>query len=152
MDIHNLLDQVKISVIANPVAAGQADNPSAHRVDMLGYDGVLFLFHVEVFAATACATVSVEGGATDADPTATGALTGATCTYTDTVGGVYDNSVLAINVYKPQLRYLATTRIGTVANVTWGPCIAIQYKASQVPVDHTLAVHGILASASVNSV
>ena len=149
MEFHNLLTQIKLVTIGIRVTAGQADNPSAQRVDTLGYDGCLFLAQVEVFAATACATFSIEGAATDVDPTATGALTGATCTVTDTTGGVYDGGWMAIDVYKPQLRYLATTRIGTVANVTWGPCLAILYKGTQAPEVETAAARRLLVSASV---
>jgi hypothetical protein len=153
MEFHTLLDQVVIDTIDIRHAAGQADNPSAQRTDMLGFDGALFLSQVEVFAAGAVATFSIEESATEADPTAAGALTGASVAVTDTTGGVYDGGWLAINVYKPQLRYLAGTRIGTVGNVTWGPLLVIKYKGTQAPAVQSGAARGIIGTAvSVNSV
>lgn len=149
MNIHNLLQNCKIDVIGALVAAANSTDSNSDRVDMAGYEGCLFLATCTVFAAGAVATLTIEGGDTDADPTATGALTGASATITDTAGATYDNGILAINVHKPLNRYLQAVRTSSGGNVTFGPLIAIRYNGELANVAQDAA--DILDSASVYS-
>jgi hypothetical protein len=137
--MNSLLNNTKFEVIGPLVAAGQADTPSVTRVDMAGYDGCLFICTCTVFAANGVATFSIEGSATDADPGAGAKLTGAEVAITDGGGGT-TTGLLIIDVYQPQLRYLAGTRISSVANVTFGPLIAIKYNGKTGPVTQGAAV------------
>jgi hypothetical protein len=148
--MHNLLQNVQIDVIGALVAAANNTDSNSSRVDMAGYEGCLFLCTCTVFAAGGVATLTIEGGATDADPTATGALTGASATITDTAGAVYNNTILAINVHKPQDRYLQAVRVSSAANVTFGPLIAIRYNGDVLPV--TQDTDSIVDSAEVYGV
>jgi hypothetical protein len=131
--MNSLLNNTKFEVIGPLVAAGQADTPSASRVDMAGYDGCLFICCATVFAAGGVATFSIEGSATDADPGAGAKLTGAEVAVTDAGAGT-TTGLLIIDVFKPKLRYLAGTRISSVANVTFGQLIAIKYCGKAAPV------------------
>lgn len=148
--MHDLLQNVKIDVIGALVGAANSTDSNSSRVDMSDYEGCLFLCTCTVFAAGGVATLTIEGGATDADPTATGALTGATATITDAGGATYNNTILAVNVYKPQDRYLQAVRTSSGGNVTFGPLIAIRYNGNVLPVTQDTA--DIVASASVNGV
>ncbi len=150
MNIHNLLQNVKIDAIGALVAASNNTDDNSSRVDMAGYEGCLFLCTCTVFAAGGVATLTIEGGTTDADPGAANALTGASATITDAAGATYNNGILAINVHKPLKRYLQAVRTSAGGNVTFGPLIAIRYNGEVAPVVQDDA--DILDSASVYAV
>jgi hypothetical protein len=146
----NLLQNANITTIGALVAAANNTDNNSSRVDMAGYDSCLFLAEVAVSVNTGVATLTIEGGTTDADPGASNALVGATATATDGSGGALNNKLLAINVYQPAKRYLQAVRTSTVANITFGPVIAIRYNGKSAPITQDVAE--ILASASVAGV
>jgi hypothetical protein len=148
--IMNLLENTNISTIGALVAAANNTDSNSSRVDMAGYDSCLFLAEVAVSANTGVATLTIEGGTTDADPGAGNALTGATATATDGSGGALNNMLLAINVHQPAKRYLQAVRTSAVANITFGPVIAIRYNGKAMPITQLAAE--VVASASVSGV
>jgi hypothetical protein len=145
--MNNLLPNIKIETIGALVAAANNTDANSSRVDMAGYDGCLFLAEVAVSVNTGVATLTIEGGATDADPGAGNALTGATATATDAGGATLNNKILVIDVYKPVKRYLQAVRTSGVANITFGPVIAIKYRGGAFPITPDTAE--VLASAGV---
>lgn len=139
---HNLLKNIKIDPIGALVASANNTDNDSKVVDMAGFDGCLFIAEVALMTSGGVAALTIEGIATDA--TGTGAaLTGAVATITETASALYANSLLVVNVRRPQLRYLQAVRTSTTQTVTFGPLIAIRYKGeTPVPITQTVPAAG----------
>lgn len=132
----NLLHNVKITKIQDHTTAASTDVES-DIVDMAGYEGVVFVTSFGTAAAgNLCKvkgnTVGTTVGITDLAGTAT-------------APGASDEDV-AIDVFRPQYRYLSFTAIRDVSS-TVESMWAIQYGAKHPPVTNT--VSGTLLSKSV---
>jgi hypothetical protein len=149
--MQNLLSNMKIDAVGALVAAALNTDLRTTIVDMSGYDGVLWIAEIAVTANTAVATFVAEGAAVNVAGSMV-ALTGATCTVTDAGGAAYNNSLLVIDVYRPLLRFQCAHRYSTIANVTFGPVIAIRYRGKSFPITQTATITGVVASAAVQGV
>ena len=124
----NLLnEEIKLSLVQVQVADGQTD-PVSSRVDMAGYDGVVFVAIMGVITTTGTFNMVVKQAATDIEGTA---LSGATVTATGSANG---DKLLAIDVFRPTKRYVGVVLTLAVANSIIGGVLAIQYKAAARPV------------------
>jgi hypothetical protein len=130
--VGSLLEEVKITKLNDATAAGvTAINSTV--VDMAGFDGVVFLTNAGTIAATGTATVKVQqdvavgmGGAADL------ASTGQAFVDTD------DNKSVAVDVKRPNERYLRLVIARATANSDWGPIWALQYRTRKLPVTQGL--------------
>lgn len=130
--VGNLLDGVKITKLNDATAAGITTINSA-VVDMQGFDGVVFLTNTGTIAATGTATVkaqqdTVVGMAGAADL----AGTGQALIDTD------DNKSVAVDVKRPNERFLRLVIARATANSDWGAIWALQYRARKAPVTQGL--------------
>lgn len=124
----NLLQNCKITKLQDQTASGSSDVES-DILDMAGYEGVLFLTSFGTAAADNVAKVK-------------GNTVGTTVGITDLAGtalvpGASDEDV-AIDVFRPALRYLSFTAIRGTAS-TLESIWAIQYGARTRPVTNTVA-------------
>jgi hypothetical protein len=104
-------------------AAGVTDVVPASRIDMQGWDGCLFLVKIGAIDATGTVDATVRHSATDA----AGAKTTLAAAQLADTG---DNSLIALDIRDPQLRYLDLIVERGTANSEVDSIVAIQYRGS----------------------
>lgn len=143
----SLMKDIEIREVGAPVAAGSSIDNNSDRIDMAGYEGVVFVCAVEDSVDTGVAALTIEQNASDSD-SGMAALAGAVATATSAANDDLNNKLLAVDVYRPRERYVQAVRSSTTANIAFGTLIAILYGRKKLPIaDHAT----ILASASVTS-
>lgn len=142
-----LLQDILASVAGVAVVAGATIDSNGSRLDMAGYEGVMFLQVIDDSVATGVATLKVEQNTADSDSgmaALAGAVAEATCTVNDDLNG----KLLLVDVYRPRERYVQAVRTSLTANIAFGQLIAIRYGTRKLPVASDASV---AASASVTS-
>lgn len=133
--MNNLLQDCKITRVMNAVAAGTtAQNGST--LDMSGYDGVLFVASFGTLTATQVTSLKAQQDA------ASGMGTAADLAGT-LVGPLADgdgNKCLALDVYRPQERYVRCVVNRATANAVIDGVIAIQYRSRKAPVTQSTTI------------
>ncbi len=117
-----LSEQFKLTQIQAGLADGQSD-PNSSRVDMAGYDGVLFLCGIGTITGSGTVLMTAKQAATDI---AGDALSGATAQADTSTDG---DKVLMIDIFRPKDRYLGVTLTRAVANSVIGGVWALQYRS-----------------------
>ncbi|MBN2024076.1 MAG: hypothetical protein JW809_14935 [Pirellulales bacterium] len=122
-----LSEDVKLTLVQPGLADGQTD-PDSARVDMQGFDGVMFVGVVGTITGSGTVELAVKQADTDI---VGAALAGASAT---AEGSANSDKLLVIDIDKPRKRYVGTTLTRAVANSIYGGTIAIQYKGRNKPV------------------
>ena len=130
--VGNLLEEVKITKLNDATAAGTSAINSG-IVDMAGFDGVVFLTSTGTILATGTATIKAQQGQVSNLSDAAD-LAGTSQAFVDTD----DNKSVAIDIKRPNERYLRCVIERAVANSDWGPIWAIQYRTRKLPVTQGL--------------
>jgi len=131
--MHELLNRCQFDYVGALVTAASNTDSNSTRLDMSGYDGVLFLTTITDSVATGVATLKVEANTIDSDTgmaLVTGATKSATCAINDDLNAM----LLIVDVYKPQKRYVQGVRVSGTANIAFGEIHAIRYRAHVAPV------------------
>lgn len=120
----------KITKVANYAAASTTDVDSA-RVDMTGYDSVIFIASIGDVTSGAVIQLVAKSNAADSTSSSTTEKSG-----TSTTAGAsnMDNCLVAVDLHKPTLRYAYATLIIDTQNAVFESMFAIQYNAKNVPV------------------
>lgn len=130
----NLLENVKITQVLGYFAAAQTTR-KADIIDMAGYEGCLFLFHLGTILNTGTIKAVVYGDAANST-SAMAELTGTTAYTVTATTAAYAKSVIAVDVYQPDPvlhRYLeAQLQLGA-ANTEILGITAIQYNGKLHP-------------------
>jgi hypothetical protein len=135
----NLLKNVKIQEVLEPVAAGAAIDSNSDRLDMQNYEGVIFMVPITDCLDTGVATLTIEQNTADSD-TGMAALSGATATATSAANDDLNNTLLIVDVYRPRERYVQAVVTSATANIAYGTMIAIQYGPKKAPVTQPTSV------------
>lgn len=138
----NLLNEVKITRVANAAAAAQTEVLSS-VLDMQGYDGVMFVALLGDITATSVLTLTAKGNTASSTSSPTPVTQVATAAFTAGASDA-DNKVLVVDVFDPALRYVFASLTRTTANAVVDGIIAIQYTAELRP---TTKDASVLASA-----
>lgn len=142
-----LYQDIDIREVGAPVAAGSSIDDNSDRIDMAGYEGVIFVAPVTDSVATGVATLTVEQNSADSD-TGMAALSGASATATCAVNDDLNDQLMIVEVHRPRERYVQAVRSSATANIAFGTITAILYGARKMPVsDHAT----VLDSATVTS-
>lgn len=142
-----LLKDIAIDVVGAPVAAANNTDANSTRLDMTGFEGVIFIAPVTDSVDTGVATLTVEQNTADSD-TGMAALAGAVATATSAANDDLNGKALVVEVHRPRERYVQAVRASATANIAFGSVIAIRYGARRVPLADAAT---ILASATVTS-
>jgi hypothetical protein len=129
----NLSKNTDINYGGAAVAAAIGTDDNSSRFDMAGYDGLLFFTTITDSDATGVATLSVEENSADSDTGMT-AISGASAAKTCTDNDDINETLLIVDVYKPQKRYLQGVRTSATANIAFGEIHAIRYKGKMGPI------------------
>ena len=129
----NISKNVDILECLAPVSAGSSIDSNSDRLDMQGFEGVVFIVPITDSASTVVATLTVEENSADSDTGMT-AISGASATATCSTNDDLNNLLLIVDVYKPQERYVQGVVTSATANIAYGNMIAIRYKARECPI------------------
>lgn len=128
----NLSKSCKITRVLNAVAAGTTDQDST-GVDMLGFDGVMFVAAFGTLTATQVTTVVAQGGS-DNSSFAT------TIGTSDALADADSNKVIVLDCYNPSTRYVRLRVDRGTANAVIDGVWAVQYRGHKAPVTHSTTV------------
>jgi len=112
--------------LAAVAAADDTDSDSA-LVDTSGYEGCIFVTPITDSVATGVATLTAKQCDTSGGTYA--ALSGAVATATCAINDDLNSTLLIVDVYRPQERYLKANLASLTANIAFGDTIAILYGA-----------------------
>ena len=137
-----LTDNVKIMEVLTADAAANNTDANSDRIDMQGWDGIVFIVPITDITGTAVATLKVEANTIDSD-TGMAAITGASASVTSGGDDDENDTLLIVDVFRPQKRYVQGVITSSAANVAFGNTIAIQYKGSKSPITQHSSVQAI---------
>lgn len=133
--VGHLLEEVKVTKLNDATAAGVTAINSG-IVDMSGFDGVVFMTSSGTILATGTATIKAQQGA-QSNLSDAADLAGTSQAFADTD----DNKSVAIDLKRPNERYLRCVIARATANSDWGPIWALQYRTRKLPVTQGLDKH-----------
>jgi len=146
MNVHNLLNNVKITrVSADGAGAASATPTKATIIDMDGFESVCFVALMGNVLDTSALALKAAGAATN-DTGAMALLTGSAA-FTAGASDA-DDKLLILDVVKPPYRYIEAQIFHVTANGPFDGILAIQYNGSRVPVTQGSTV---IASATSDS-
>lgn len=132
--MHGLLDNFEVRYVGAAVAAGSSIDDNSARIDMAGYESVMFMTTITDSVATGVATLVVQESDADSDDamaSVTGTAATVTCAENDDVNG----TMLVTEYRKPAKRYVQATRTSATANIAYGEVIAV-LKPLRRPAEH----------------
>lgn len=132
-----LLKDIEIREVLAPVAAGSSIDSNSDRIDMAGFEGVIFIAPITDSAITGIATATIQQNTADSD-TGMAAVAGAVATATSAANDDLNGQLLVVEAYRPRERYVQCTLTSATANIAYGNVIAILYGKKKKPVtDHS---------------
>lgn len=146
MNVHNLLNNVKITRVSADGAGTASSTPSKGTIlDMEGFDSVMFVAAMGNVVASSEVALRAAGAAVND--------TGQMALLTGSAGGTagasdYDDKLIVLDVVKPPFRYIEAQLFHVTQNAPFDGIFAIQYNASRVPVTQGDTV---IASATTDS-
>lgn len=138
----NLGKLVKIAWVKALVAAANNTDSNTAIVDMSGFDGVIFITPITTATTGGVATLTVEQNDANSD-SGMAAITGAVATKTSASNG----TLLVVDVFRPQKRYVQGVLTSSTQNVTFDATIAILYKGKKAPVVNDTTIAALTAVA-----
>ena len=129
----SLLKNCAIDYVGAAVSAANNTDDNSSRLDMTGYDGVIFMTTITDSTALGTCTLSIQENSADSDTGMT-EITGATITATSASNDDLNDELLIVDCYKPQERYVQGTRVTATQNGAFGQIIAIRYNAAKPPI------------------
>lgn len=137
-----LTKNLSIREVSAPIAAADNTDSNTDRIDMAGWDGVVFVTPLEDSVATGVATITVEQNTADSD-TGMAALSGAAATATCAVNDDLNGTLLIVDVFRPQERYVQAAITSATANIAFGTTTAITYRNRKRPITDDSTVSDI---------
>ena len=129
----NLLQNCQIDWVLTSDAAASDTDANSSRLDMEGWDGVMFMVAITDCADTGVATLNVQDNTADSDTGMT-TITGATATATSAANDDLNDMLLIVDVYRPQDRYVQGNITSATANIAFSDMFAIRYRGRKAPV------------------
>jgi hypothetical protein len=131
----NLANDVSIQWVLALIGSSSSTDSNTAILDMSGWDGVVFITPITTATTGSVTALTVEASTTNAD-TYMAAITGAVATKTSPANG----TLLVVDVYKPQKRYVQGVITSTTQVATFGASIAIQYKGRKLPITEAATI------------
>lgn len=141
----SLSNRVKTTLCKTAVAAGATDINDATVVDMAGYESVRFIFSFGAITSGAATSVAASMLATSSPTPGTDDVAGSKITVVDTA----DDTIVILDIVKPQLRYVRPFVKRATQNAVLNCIIAEQYEhAGKMPItkDATVTAQTILTT------
>ena len=144
--MHLISDNLEIRYVGAAVAAGSSIDNNSSRIDMAGYESVLFVCTISDSVATGVATLKIEANDADSDTGMT-AVTSTSATATSATNDDLNGTLLAAELRNPQARYVQAVRTSATANIAYGEVIAI-LKPRHLPAAQGATVQDLAAVAN----
>lgn len=144
--MQSILKNCQIDYVGALIANASNTDSNSTRLDMQGWDGVIFMTTITDSANTGVATLKIEENSADSDTGMT-AISGATCSATDSGGDALNDKLLITECYRPRERYVQGVRVSATANIAFGEIIAIRYRGRSVPVTQSTSTVNASATA-----
>jgi hypothetical protein len=122
--MHGIKDNLEVRYVGALVTAASNTDSNSSRIDMAGYESVLFVCTVTDSVATGVATLTIEQNDADSD-TGMAAVTGTGATLTCAVNDDINGKLLMSELRLPSKRYVQAVRTSATANIAYGEIIAI---------------------------
>jgi hypothetical protein len=142
-----LTDNIKIMEVLTPEGLANNTDENSDRIDMSGWDGVVFVVPITDIDDTGVATLTVEQNDSDSD-IGMSALEDAEATATSATDDDLNDQLLIVDVYRPTKRYVQGVITSSADNVAFGNMIAILYNGSKFPISQDDTVEDIAQVAS----
>lgn len=138
---------IEIREVGAPVAASSSINDNSDRIDMSGYEGVIFVGAITDSVNGGVATFTVEQNTADSD-TGMAALAGAVATKTSGADDDLNGEFFRVEVFRPRERWVQLVRLSATQNIAYSSLFAILYGSKKLPItEHsTLAAAAAVAS------
>lgn len=131
-----LTPNLKTTLCKSAVAAGSTDITDASVVDMQNWEGARFIFSFGAITGSAVTSVAVAGKASNSPTPGTDDLEGSKITVADT----YDDTIVIVDVYQPQQRYLRPFVKRATQNAVLNSIICEQYGPRKLPITQDASV------------
>ena len=131
-----LIKDAKVTLCKSTVAAGTSGIIDATVIDMLDYEGVLFIASFGAITSGAVTKLKAAALATSSPTATTDDLEGSSTDVPDTA----DDTVVVLDIYKPTLRYIRPCVSRATQNSVLNSIIAIQYGPKKKPVTQAASV------------
>jgi len=125
--MEHLMEKDAVTLVQAPLADGQTD-PDSSRVDMQGWDGVVFVLITGTITGVGTCKMTVKQAATD--------IVGdelTDCNVTATAAADSD-SLFAVDILRPIDRYLGVTLTRATENSVVGGVVAIRCRGRSAPI------------------
>lgn len=122
--MQSMIQNFERRYVGDAISAGSSIDGNSSRIDMQGYESVMFIVPITDSVATGVATLKIEENDADSDTGMTavdGASAAVTCAVNDDVNG----KVLVVEYRKTAKRYVQAVRTSSTANIAYGAVIAI---------------------------
>lgn len=122
--MHGIKDNLEIRYVGAAVSAASNTDSNSSRIDMAGYESVLFVTTMTDSVATGVATLTIEANDADSDSgmaAVSGTASTATCATNDDINGL----TLISELRNPAKRYVQAVRTSATANIAYGEILAI---------------------------
>lgn len=134
--MHGLSDNLEVRVVGAPVAAGSSIDNNSSRIDMDGYESVMFIAPITDSVQNGVATLTIEQNTADSD-SGMAAVSGSAATDTSAANDDLNDKCLRSEVFKPTQRYVQAVRTSSAANIAYGSLIAVLKPLRKPVTDHS---------------
>lgn len=124
---------IEIREVGAPLSASSSIDDNSDRIDMAGYEGVIFVGAMTDSVNGGVATFTVEQNSADSD-TGMSALAGAVATKTSAADDDLNGKTLKVEVYRPRERYVQLVRKSATQNIAYSSLFAILYGSKKLPI------------------
>lgn len=122
--MHGISDNYEVRVVNAAVGAANSTDDNSSRIDMAGYESVMFIVPITDSVATGVATLTIQANDTDSD-SGMAAVSGAAASATSAENDDLNQTALVAELRLPAKRYVQATITSTTANIAFGETIAI---------------------------
>lgn len=122
--MHGLIDNLEFRYVGAAVVAGSSIDSNSSRIDMAGYESVVFYTTITDSVDTGVATLVIQQADEDAD-TNMANVSGTAATATSGANDDLNGLALVAELRKPTKRYVQATRTSATANIAFGEVIAV---------------------------
>lgn len=122
--MHGIKDNLEVRYVGAAIANASNTDSNSSRIDMAGYESVLFVSTIADSTATGVATITIEQNDADSD-SGMAAVTGTNATVTCAVNDDVNGRMLMTELRTPTKRYVQAVRTSATANIAFGEIIAI---------------------------
>lgn len=134
--MHGLKNNVEVRYVGAAVVAGASIDNNSTRIDMTGYESVMFVTSIADSVDTGVAAMEIQQNTIDSD-TGMVAISGTSATATSAANDDLNGTLLISEIIKPTGRYVQATRTSATANIAYGTVVAYLTPYRKPVTDHS---------------